>query len=55
MKWFAVVALVAALVPAAFAQHQAFVVNADASEVKIEAEDNARARQRDVSRSIRID
>jgi polyisoprenoid-binding protein YceI len=36
MKSFAIVALAAALAPAAFAQHQAFVVNADASEVKIE-------------------
>ncbi len=35
MKFFAVFALAAVLAPAAFAQHQTFVVNSDASEVKI--------------------
>ena len=35
MKSFAVFALAAALAPAAFAQHQTFVVNPDASQVKI--------------------
>lgn len=35
MKAFAVLALAALLAPAAFAQHHAFVVNPDASEVKI--------------------
>jgi polyisoprenoid-binding protein YceI len=35
MKHFAVLALAAVLVPAALAQHQIFVVNPDASEVKM--------------------
>jgi len=35
MKSFAVLALAITLVPAAFAQHQTFAVNTDASEVKI--------------------
>ena len=35
MKSFAVLALAAALAPAALSQHQTFVVNPDASEVKI--------------------
>ena len=35
MKFFAVFALAAILTPAALAQHQAFAVNPDASEVKI--------------------
>ena len=35
MKSFAVLALTAVLAPAAFAQHQTFVVNPDASEVKM--------------------
>ncbi|HUV70631.1 MAG TPA: YceI family protein [Terracidiphilus sp.] len=35
MRSFAVLALAAVLAPAAFAQHQTFVVNPDASEVKI--------------------
>ena len=35
MKSFAVLALAAVLAPGAFAQHQTFVVNADASEVKM--------------------
>jgi polyisoprenoid-binding protein YceI len=35
MKSFSVFALAALLIPAAFAQHQSFVVNPDASEVKI--------------------
>ena len=35
MKPFAVFALAAVLAPAALAQHQTFVVNPDASEVKI--------------------
>ena len=35
MKSFAVLALAAILAPAALAQHQTFVVNADASEVKM--------------------
>ena len=35
MKSFAVFALAAVLAPAAFAQHQTFVVNPDASEVKM--------------------
>jgi polyisoprenoid-binding protein YceI len=35
MKSFAVLALVAILAPAAVAQHQTFVVNPDASEIKI--------------------
>ena len=35
MKSFAVLALAVILAPAALAQHQAFVVNSDASEVKI--------------------
>jgi polyisoprenoid-binding protein YceI len=35
MKSFTVFALAAVLAPAAFAQHQSFVVNPDASEVKI--------------------
>ena len=35
MKSFTVFALAAALVPAALAQHQTFVVNPDASEVRM--------------------
>jgi len=35
MKSFAVFALAAVFAPAALAQHQTFVVNPDASEVKI--------------------
>jgi polyisoprenoid-binding protein YceI len=35
MKSFAVFALAAILAPAALAQHQTFVINPDASEVKI--------------------
>ena len=55
MKSFTVFALAAVLAPAAFAQHQTFVVNPDASEVKIDAQHDPRGRQRHFSRSIRID
>ena len=55
MKSFTVFALAAVLAPAAFAQHQTFVVNPDASEVKITLKTTHEARQRHFSHPIRID